>query len=113
MHDTLFTLRSVRVCTISPLPPLPFLGSVVCVCLLALSTHPPASCACVHIVLTHTCNHPAPILAATDVDEAAKNEIKKILLSYDRALLVSDPRRCEPKKFGGKSARSRFQKSYR
>mmetsp|Transcript_96197 Transcript_96197/g.170793 ORF Transcript_96197/g.170793 Transcript_96197/m.170793 type:complete len:146 (-) Transcript_96197:472-909(-) len=47
------------------------------------------------------------------VDEAAKNEIKKILLSYDRALLVSDPRRCEPKKFGGKSARSRFQKSYR
>ena len=65
------------------------------------------------ILCSHTCNHPAPILTATDVDEAAKNEIKKILLSYDRALLVSDPRRCEPKKFGGKSARSRFQKSYR
>ena len=47
------------------------------------------------------------------VDEASKREIKDILLSYDRTLLVADPRRCEPKKFGGKGARSRFQKSYR
>eukprot|EP00612_Vaucheria_litorea_P001908 CAMPEP_0171455424 /NCGR_PEP_ID=MMETSP0945-20130129/2325_1 /TAXON_ID=109269 /ORGANISM="Vaucheria litorea, Strain CCMP2940" /LENGTH=142 /DNA_ID=CAMNT_0011980663 /DNA_START=39 /DNA_END=467 /DNA_ORIENTATION=- len=46
-------------------------------------------------------------------DEATKNEIKTILLSYDRTLLVSDPRRCEPKKFGGPSARARRQKSYR
>eukprot|EP01025_Chloroclados_australasicus_P051419 TRINITY_DN59859_c0_g1_i1.p2 TRINITY_DN59859_c0_g1~~TRINITY_DN59859_c0_g1_i1.p2 ORF type:complete len:155 (-),score=22.12 TRINITY_DN59859_c0_g1_i1:124-588(-) len=47
------------------------------------------------------------------VDEATKQEIKEILLNYDRTLLVSDPRRCEPKKFGGPSARARFQKSYR
>lgn len=49
----------------------------------------------------------------TDVDEASKKEIKDILLSYDRTLLVADPRRCEAKKFGGRSARARFQKSYR
>ncbi|KAA0152355.1 hypothetical protein FNF27_01673 [Cafeteria roenbergensis] len=47
------------------------------------------------------------------VDEAQKNEIKELLLQYDRALLVADPRRCEPKKFGGPSARARYQKSYR
>ena len=47
------------------------------------------------------------------VDEAAKNEIKDILLSYDRTLLVADPRRKETKKFGGRGARARFQKSYR
>ena len=47
------------------------------------------------------------------VDEASKNEIRDILMNYDRSLLVSDPRRCEPKKYGGKSARARFQKSYR
>ena len=47
------------------------------------------------------------------VDEQSKNEIKNILLSYDRTLIVADPRRCEPKKFGGPGARARFQKSYR
>ena len=47
------------------------------------------------------------------VDEASKNEIKATLIEYDRTLLVADPRRCEPKKFGGRSARARFQKSYR
>ena len=47
------------------------------------------------------------------VDEQSKNEIKEVLLAYDRSLLVADPRRCEPKKFGGKSARARKQKSYR
>merc|ERR1711935_284506 len=47
------------------------------------------------------------------VDEASKQEIKDILLSYDRTLLVADPRRREPKKFGGPSARARYQKSYR
>jgi small subunit ribosomal protein S16e len=47
------------------------------------------------------------------VDEQSKNEIKSILLSYDRTLLVADPRRCEPKKFGGPGARARYQKSYR
>ncbi|KAJ6819636.1 putative 40S ribosomal protein S16 [Iris pallida] len=46
------------------------------------------------------------------VDEQSKQEIKNVL-AYDRTLLVADPRRCEPKKFGGRGARSRFQKSYR
>ena len=47
------------------------------------------------------------------VDEAQKKEIKELLVSYDRSLLVADPRRCEPKKFGGPGARARRQKSYR
>lgn len=47
------------------------------------------------------------------VDEASKKEIRDSLLMYDRTLLVADPRRCEPKKFGGHGARARFQKSYR
>jgi len=47
------------------------------------------------------------------IDEASKNEIKQLLLAHDRSLLVADPRRCEAKKFGGRSARARFQKSYR
>lgn len=48
-----------------------------------------------------------------DVDEATKKELKDKLLAYDRSLLVADPRRCEPKKFGGPGARARYQKSYR
>mmetsp|Transcript_111883 Transcript_111883/g.361319 ORF Transcript_111883/g.361319 Transcript_111883/m.361319 type:complete len:147 (-) Transcript_111883:62-502(-) len=47
------------------------------------------------------------------IDEASKKEIKDILMASDRFLIVAAPRRCEPKKFGGRSARSRFQKSYR
>merc|ERR1711865_481269 len=47
------------------------------------------------------------------VDEKEKKDIKDILLSYDRTLLVADPRRMEPKKFGGRGARARYQKSYR
>jgi small subunit ribosomal protein S16e len=46
-------------------------------------------------------------------DEQQKRELKEIFLQYDKSLLVADPRRCEPKKFGGKGARARFQKSYR
>ncbi|KAJ8982942.1 hypothetical protein NQ317_005257, partial [Molorchus minor] len=41
-----------------------------------------------------------------------KKELKDILIQYDRTLLVADPRRCEPKKFGGPGARARYQKSY-
>jgi ribosomal protein S9 len=48
-----------------------------------------------------------------DVDEASKREIKEIFIQYDKTLLVADSRRCEPKKFGGPSARARYQKSYR
>mmetsp|Transcript_5859 Transcript_5859/g.9283 ORF Transcript_5859/g.9283 Transcript_5859/m.9283 type:complete len:135 (+) Transcript_5859:191-595(+) len=47
------------------------------------------------------------------VDEQSKREIKDVLAGFDRSLLVADPRRCEPKKFGGRGARARFQKSYR
>jgi len=46
-------------------------------------------------------------------DESEKREMKDLLLQYDKGLLVADPRRCEPKKFGGHGARARFQKSYR
>ena len=51
--------------------------------------------------------------SSANVDEASKKEIKEILQTYDRTLLVADPRRCEPKKFGGPGARARRQKSYR
>ncbi|BGO95907.1 40S ribosomal protein S16 [Rhodotorula toruloides] len=44
-------------------------------------------------------------------DAASALEIRKALVAYDRSLLVADPRRCEPKKFGGRGARARFQKS--
>lgn len=47
------------------------------------------------------------------MNESSKREIKEILLEYDRNLLIADPRRCEPKKYGGPGARSRYQKSYR
>lgn len=36
-----------------------------------------------------------------DVDESSKQEVKNILMKYDRSLLVADPRRREPKKYGG------------
>merc|ERR1740130_1358528 len=35
------------------------------------------------------------------------NHQRMTILEYDRSLLVSDPRRCEPKKYGGRSARAR------
>ncbi|KAG0482499.1 hypothetical protein HPP92_010583 [Vanilla planifolia] len=47
------------------------------------------------------------------VDEYSKKKLKDTFIRYDRTLLVTDPRRCEPKKFGGRGARARFQKSYR
>ncbi|GAB1209851.1 hypothetical protein APSETT445_008639 [Aspergillus pseudonomiae] len=47
------------------------------------------------------------------VDEHSKNQLKQALVQYDRTLLVADNRRTEPKKFGGRGARARYQKSYR
>ncbi|MEM2447452.1 MAG: 30S ribosomal protein S9 [Candidatus Bathyarchaeia archaeon] len=41
------------------------------------------------------------------------NVLKKQILAYNRSLLVGDPRRKEPKKFGGPGARRRDQTSYR
>jgi small subunit ribosomal protein S9 len=39
--------------------------------------------------------------------------VKTVLTEYDRTMIAGDPRRKEPKKFGGPSARARDQKSYR
>ncbi|THH19996.1 hypothetical protein EW146_g1261 [Bondarzewia mesenterica] len=47
------------------------------------------------------------------VDAYSAIELKKKLVAYDRTLLIADPRRMEPKKFGGAGARARRQKSYR
>ncbi|MCD6443438.1 30S ribosomal protein S9 [Candidatus Bathyarchaeota archaeon] len=44
---------------------------------------------------------------------ARSSSLKKKFLNYDRSMLVGDPRRKEPKKFGGPGARRRKQKSYR
>jgi len=41
------------------------------------------------------------------------SELKKTMTNYDRTMLAGDPRRKEPKKFGGPGARRREQKSYR
>ncbi|PKI82880.1 40S ribosomal protein S16 [Malassezia vespertilionis] len=46
-------------------------------------------------------------------DAASALELRQLFISYDRTLLIADPRRCEPKKFGGRGARARRQKSYR
>ena len=40
-------------------------------------------------------------------------ELKEKYSQYDRTMLVGDPRRSEPKKYGGPGARARKQKSYR
>lgn len=71
---------------------------------------PPPTRSCHSALTLRSLSSPPP---CADVDEAQKKEIKEILTSYDRSLLVADPRRCEPKKFGGPGARARRQKSYR
>ncbi len=40
-------------------------------------------------------------------------DLKEKYNQYDRTMLVGDPRRSEPKKYGGRGARARKQKSYR
>jgi len=40
-------------------------------------------------------------------------ELKQTFLDRDRFMIIEDSRRTEPKKFGGRSARARKQKSYR
>lgn len=44
------------------------------------------------------------------IDAYSAMELKKKLVAYDRTLLIADPRRMEPKKFGGQGARARRQK---
>jgi len=46
-------------------------------------------------------------------DASSALELKKLYTAYDRSLLIADPRRSEAKKFGGRGARARRQKSYR
>jgi small subunit ribosomal protein S16e len=45
-------------------------------------------------------------------DAAEAISLKKALVAYDRTLLIADPRRMEPKKFGGSGARARRQKRF-
>ncbi len=40
-------------------------------------------------------------------------QLRTAFTEYDRTMIVGDPRRKEPKKFGGPGARARDQKSYR
>ncbi|MEM1540518.1 MAG: 30S ribosomal protein S9 [Candidatus Bathyarchaeia archaeon] len=40
-------------------------------------------------------------------------QLRTTFIEYDRTMVVGDPRRKEPKKFGGPGARARDQKSYR
>lgn len=39
--------------------------------------------------------------------------LRTVFTEYDRTMIVGDPRRKEPKKFGGPGARAKEQKSYR
>ena len=52
-------------------------------------------------------------LAKGLVEFTGDKGLKELFLSYDRSLLVSDPRRKEPKKPLGRGARKKRQKSYR
>jgi len=47
------------------------------------------------------------------VNWTRSSELRKTMTNYDRTMLAGDPRRKEPKKFGGPGARRRQQKSYR
>ncbi|MEX2721014.1 MAG: 30S ribosomal protein S9 [Candidatus Wukongarchaeota archaeon] len=40
-------------------------------------------------------------------------ELRRKFIDEDRYMLAGDPRRTEPKKWGGRSARAKVQKSYR
>ena len=47
------------------------------------------------------------------VEYSRSAELRRLFTSFDRTMLAGDPRRKEPKKFGGPGARARKQKSYR
>ena len=46
-------------------------------------------------------------------DEYIRSEVKRKIASFDRYAIVTDIRKREAKKYGGPSARARYQKSYR
>ncbi|MHA1506767.1 MAG: 30S ribosomal protein S9 [Candidatus Asgardarchaeia archaeon] len=52
-------------------------------------------------------------IARALVDWSKSKELQDTYISYDRTILAGDPRRKEPKKFGGPGARAKKQKSYR
>ncbi len=52
-------------------------------------------------------------IARALVEWTRSSELKRFFTSYDRSMLAGDPRKPEPKKFGGPGARRRKQKSYR
>ncbi|MFQ5710217.1 MAG: 30S ribosomal protein S9 [Candidatus Geothermarchaeales archaeon] len=52
-------------------------------------------------------------IARALVGSTKSKRIEKIYKEFDRTLLAGDPRRTEPKKFGGPGPRRRKQKSYR
>ncbi len=56
----------------------------------------------------------ARIAIARAIDKFFQDPVlRSKMIAYDRTMLVGDSRRAEPKKFGGPSARTRKQKSYR
>ncbi len=52
-------------------------------------------------------------IAKALVDYTRSSELRRKILAYDRFMLVDDVRVVEPKKYKGRKARARFQKSYR
>lgn len=52
-------------------------------------------------------------VARAYIDYKKSSALRAKLVNYDRTLLSGDARHTEPKKYGGRSARSRKQKSYR
>lgn len=52
-------------------------------------------------------------IARALVEWSGSSALRDKYLDYDRSMLAGDPRRKEPKKFGGPGARRRKQKSYR
>lgn len=53
------------------------------------------------------------VIAKGLVQWTSDMDLKEKFTQYDRTMLVGDPRRSEPKKYGGRGARARRQKSYR
>lgn len=52
-------------------------------------------------------------LSRAITDFLKKKTVKKSIKAYDRSMLSGDSRQVEPKHWGGRKARKRFQKSYR
>jgi small subunit ribosomal protein S9 len=47
------------------------------------------------------------------IEFSKDKNLREMFYEYDRTLVKNDPRRKEPKKYGGRGARSKKQKSYR